>query len=143
MRRSDCRDGVCAISRDFSLLYAVDLVFAAAGCLLAIAVLGVSPPVPVLLTFCTVPMFAGALFGLAERRNAAIGVVALALICALGGTVLSRRESIAKPPHASWLGVRHRERVELGLCRAGAPGAILHLGAQPCATRALDTTCWT
>jgi hypothetical protein len=88
----------------FSLLYAVDLVFAAAGCLLAIAVLGVSPPVPVLLTFCTVPMFAGALFGLAERRKAAMGVVALALICALGGSVLSRRESIAKPPHASWLG---------------------------------------
>lgn len=87
----------------FSLLYAVDLAFAAGGCLLAIAMLGGSTPVQVLLTFCTVPMLAGALFGLRERRNVAVAVVAVALMWTLAGQFLSQMEPIAKPAHASWL----------------------------------------
>jgi hypothetical protein len=87
----------------FNLLYAVDLVFAAGGCLLAIALLEGATPVQVILGFCAVPMFAGALFGLADRRNAAGGVVAVAAMWALAGLFLSRMEPVAKPPHASWL----------------------------------------
>jgi Spermine/spermidine synthase domain len=87
----------------FNLLYAVDLVFAAGGCLLAIALLEGSTPVQVLLGFCAVPMLAGALFGLAERRNAAAGVVAIAAMWAFAGLFLAQMEPIAKPQHASWL----------------------------------------
>lgn len=88
----------------FDLLYAVDLAFAAGGCLVAIALLDGSTPVQVLLTFCAVPMLAGALFGVAERRNAAAAVVAVAVMWALAGQFLSRIEAVAKPQHASWLG---------------------------------------
>ena len=87
----------------FSVLYAVDLVCAAGGCLLALALLGGSTPVQVLLTFCAVPMLAGALFGLPDRRNAALAVVAVASMWALAGQFLSQMEPIAKPPHVSWL----------------------------------------
>jgi hypothetical protein len=87
----------------FNLLYAVDLVFAAGGCLLAIALLEGSTPVQVLLGFCAVPMLAGALFGVADRRNAAAAVVAVAGMWVLAGVFLSQMEVVAKPPHASWL----------------------------------------
>jgi hypothetical protein len=74
----------------FNLLYAVDLVFAAGGCLLAIALLEGSTPVQVLLGFCAVPMLAGALFGVADRRNAAAAVVAVAGMWELAGVFLSQ-----------------------------------------------------
>jgi len=87
----------------FNLLYAVDLVFAAGGCLLAIVLLEGSTPVQVLLGFCAVPMLAGALFGAADRRNAAGGVVAVAVMWLLAGLFLSQMATVAKPQHASWL----------------------------------------
>lgn len=89
----------------FNRLYAVDLIFAAAGCLLAIVSLQGSTPVQVLLLFCVIPMLAGALFGFAESQYVAAGVVGVALMWGLAGQFLSRMDSIAKPPHASWLAV--------------------------------------
>jgi hypothetical protein len=88
----------------FSTLYAVDLAFAAGGCLLAIAVLDSSTPVQAMLSVCVVPILAGALFGLSERRNAALAVLGLALAWGIAGAALSRMESVAKPPHVSWQG---------------------------------------
>ncbi len=64
---------------------------AAGGCLLAIALLGGSTPVQVLLTFCAVPMLAGPLSGLPDRRNAALAVVAVAAMWALAGQFLGCR----------------------------------------------------
>ena len=87
----------------FNLLYAIDLVFAAGGCLLAIALLELSTPVQVLLLFGAVPMLAGALFGVRQHRQAAMGVLAVATMWVLAGQVLSRMDPVAKPPHASWL----------------------------------------
>jgi hypothetical protein len=87
----------------FSLLYAVDLAFAAGGCLLAIAMLSGSTPVQVLLAFYVVPMLAGALFGLPEKSGAALTVVALAVMWGLAGQFLSRIDPIARPQHASQL----------------------------------------
>jgi spermidine synthase len=87
----------------FNLLYAVDLIFAAAGCLIAITLLDASTPVQVLLTFCAVPIVAGALFALAEHRRVALGVVAVGLMWALAGQFLAQMTAVAKPPHVSWL----------------------------------------
>ena len=87
----------------FDLLYSVDLMFAAAGCVLAIGVLEAATPVQALLTFGVLPILGGALFGLTERRNAAAAVVGIAVMWSVAGQCLSLMESIAKPPHAAWL----------------------------------------
>jgi hypothetical protein len=88
---------------DFNRLYAVDLIFAAGGCLLAIVALQGSTPVQVLLLFCVIPMLAAALFGFAEHKAMAVGVLGVALMWALAGQFLSQMDSIAKPRHASSL----------------------------------------
>ena len=88
---------------DFNRLYAVDLVFAAGGCLLAIVALQGSTPVQVLLLFCVIPMLAGALFGFAEHKVMAAGVLGVALMWGLAGQFLSQMEPLAKPRHAAWL----------------------------------------
>jgi hypothetical protein len=87
----------------FNMLYAVDLVFAAGGCLLAIVLLNASTPVQVLLTVCAVPILAGTLFGLAEHRNGALGVAAVGVMWALAGQFLAHIGPVAKPAHVSWL----------------------------------------
>lgn len=89
----------------FNRLYAVDLIFAAGGCLLAIVALQGSTPVQVLLLFCVIPMLAGVLFGYAEYKHVAAGVLGVALMWGLAGQFLSQMEAIAKPRHASWLEV--------------------------------------
>ena len=129
----------------FSLLYAVDLVFAAGGL----------PaghrrarrdltPVPVLLTFCTVPMLAGALFGLAERRNAALGSGG-------GGVDVRACRTVPVAPGVD------RQAPARVVARRVRPSSASGTRSPPCgctrggslpgrsarATRALDTTCWT
>jgi hypothetical protein len=85
----------------FNLLYAVDLVFAAGGCLLAISMLEGATPVQVILGFCAVPMLAGALFGLADHRKAAGSIVAVAAMCGRLPAGLSQMESVAASPNVA------------------------------------------
>ena len=115
----------------FDLLYSVDLMCAAAGCVLAIAVLEMATPVQALLTFGVLPILGGALFGMRERRNAAAAVVGIAVMWSVAGQCLSLMESIAKPPHAAWL---HRPTLlsewNAVSSHTRTSGQVFYMGAQ-------------
>ncbi|NVJ24249.1 hypothetical protein HUW62_23755 [Myxococcus sp. AM011] len=90
----------------FHRLYAVDLVFAALGCIVAVFLLDVSTPVEVMLgTVCILPMVAAILFALAGGlRTTSLVSLGFTLAFVLLGTFLTQVPSIARPPHVSWLG---------------------------------------
>jgi hypothetical protein len=88
----------------FNLVYAVDLLFAAAGCLFAIWLLERVTPVQALMGAGTLPILAGALFALPDHKRAAFSAVGLALMWGLTGQLLGQMDPIARPAHAAWLG---------------------------------------
>lgn len=98
---------VLAHSRDhFHLFYGVDLMSAAAGCLIAVPLLIANTPVEALLRVVAVlPVVAAALFALAAKAHRrSLLLVAGAAILAIGGALLAKRPEISRPPHLSWLG---------------------------------------
>ncbi|WP_158625846.1 hypothetical protein, partial [Corallococcus carmarthensis] len=90
----------------FHRLYAVDLVSAALGCVIAVLLLNTQTPVEVMLgTVVILPMVAAILFALAGRlHSTAFAAVGLTVAFLLLGGFLSQVPSIARPPHVSWLG---------------------------------------
>ena len=89
----------------FHRLYAVDLVSAALGCIVAVFLLDANTPVEVMLgTVVILPMVAAILFALAGRlQTTALAAVGLTVAFVLLGTFLTQVPAIAKPPHVSWL----------------------------------------
>jgi hypothetical protein len=97
--------GVLASRRDiFHRLYAVDLTFAAAGCIIGLLLLDVATPVEVLLTSAPLmPLLAAILFALqAQRTRLAVGALALTVAVAAAGALLAMNPERVKPAHLAW-----------------------------------------
>ncbi len=90
----------------FHRLYAVDLVSAATGCLLAVWWLGASTPAQAMLTaVAPLPTVAAALFALSARRwRTAAAVLLVALLQIGGARFLTASPRFASPPHVAALG---------------------------------------
>jgi len=90
----------------FHRFYAVDLVFAAGGCALGLALLTSATPVETLLRVAPVlPLLAATLFALeGGRTKLAALVVAAALLLAAVGSWLAAAPERARPPHRGWIG---------------------------------------
>ncbi len=89
----------------FHHLYAVDLVSAAVGCVLAVWWLGVNPPAETMLTaVACLPSAAGALFAMAERHVRTAGVALLVALLQLGSArTLAASPRFSDPPHVAAL----------------------------------------
>jgi predicted membrane-bound spermidine synthase len=103
--------GVLTSRRDiFHRLYAIDLTFAAAGCVIGLFLLDVATPVELLLTSAPLlPLIAAFLFALqAGHRKLTFAALAITVVVAAAGALLAMNPARAKPPHLAW-----RDQTEL------------------------------
>jgi hypothetical protein len=91
---------LCHARERFHRVYAVDLVAASLGCLVAIWLLNALTPVEAMLTVVAIlPLAAGALFALAAgRKKLATAGFAVTLLALLSGQLLTDIPRLAKPP---------------------------------------------
>src|SRR5262249_13839001 len=104
---------LCHAREGFYKAYAVDLVGAAGGSLLAVLLLSVFSPVVVALRVVAALSLLAAVFfarGIGENRMQAASVTTLALLLAISGVVV-RNPRVESPPSLTWL---QRPRVFVG-----------------------------
>lgn len=91
--------------KKFHQVYAVDLAFAAGGCIVAMLLLASQTPVESMLSFISVlPLLAAIFFSFAEKRYRTSFVsIAISIGVLVAGSYLSQNIQITKPPNMRWL----------------------------------------